>query len=50
VARIIFNRVAGATGSVGTTTTFQAASSRNGTTTVSVLAQLRNVEAPFILP
>ena len=50
VARIIFDRVAGATGAVGTTTTFQAASSRSGSTTVGILANLRNAEAPFILP
>ncbi len=50
VVRIIFDRVAGATGSVGTTTTFIAANSRTGGSNLSILANLVNTEATFILP
>lgn len=50
VARIIFDRVPGATGSVGTTTTFTAANSRTGGSNVSILANLVNTEGTFVLP
>lgn len=50
VARIIFDRVGGATGAVGTTTTFQAATSRTGGSNLSILLNLVNTEGTFILP
>ena len=50
VARIIFDVVPGATGSVGTTTTFTAANSRTGGSNVSILANLVNTEGTFVLP
>lgn len=50
VVRIIFDRIAGSTGSVGTTTTFAAASTRSGGVNSSVLALIVNTEGTFILP
>ncbi len=50
VVRLIFDRVPGATGTVGTTTTFQAASSRSGGSNLSILANLVNTEGTFVLP
>jgi hypothetical protein len=50
VVRLIFDRVAGATGSVGTTTTFTAANSRTGGTNVSILGNIVNTEGTFVLP
>ncbi|MBC7843742.1 MAG: carboxypeptidase regulatory-like domain-containing protein [Gemmatimonadaceae bacterium] len=50
ITRIIFNRVAGATGSVGTTTTISSAASRTGSTTVNITSSVVNVETPFTLP
>ena len=50
VARIIFDRVPGATGSVGTTTTITAANSRNVSSNVSILSNIVNTEGTFVLP
>lgn len=50
IVRVVFQRVAGATGVVGTTTTISAASSRTGTTTLSIIANVINTEGTFILP
>ena len=50
VARIIFDRVAGSTGSVGTTTTITAANSRTGGSNLSILANIVNTEGSFVLP
>lgn len=50
VVRIIFDRVAGAVGPVGTTTSFVAANSRTGGSNLSILANLVNTEGTFILP
>jgi len=50
VTRLVFDRVPGATGSVGTTTRIVAVASRSGPTTINITANVRNVEAPFILP
>ena len=50
IVRVIFNRVAGATGTVGTTTTITAANSRTGATNVSILANIVNTEGTFVLP
>ncbi|MBP7548943.1 MAG: carboxypeptidase regulatory-like domain-containing protein [Gemmatimonadaceae bacterium] len=50
VARIIFDRVPGATGSVGTTTTITAANSRSGGVNQSILANIVNTEGTFVLP
>ncbi|MFN0098751.1 MAG: hypothetical protein ACKVS7_08765 [Gemmatimonadaceae bacterium] len=50
IVRVVFQRVAGATGLVGTTTTITAASSRTGTTTLSIIANVINREGTFILP
>lgn len=50
IARIVFNRRAGATGSVSTTTTFQAVSSRSGGVTLSIISNVQNAEGSFTLP
>ncbi len=50
IVRVVFARVAGATGLVGTTTTLTAVSSRTGTTTLSILANVINTEGTFVLP
>ncbi len=50
IVRVVFQRVAGATGLVGTTTTITAASSRTGTTTLNILANVINTEGTYILP
>lgn len=50
IVRVIFNRVAGSTGSVGTTTTFAAANSRTGGANLSILANIVNTEGTFVLP
>lgn len=50
IVRIIFNRVAGSTGSVGTSTTFTAANSRTGGANLSILANIVNTESTFVLP
>lgn len=52
IARLYFNRAAGGTTgtSVGTTTSFVVVSSREAGAVVNILPQVRNVEAPFILP
>jgi hypothetical protein len=51
IARIVFDRVAGATGSVGTTTTFNSFATRTGGATQPILlSNVVNVEAPFVLP
>lgn len=50
-ARLIFRRVAGSpAGTVSTATTMQAASSRTGTTTVSITADVRINEGSIALP
>lgn len=50
IARIVFNRRAGATGSVSTTTTFQAVSSRSGGVTLSIISNVQNAEGSYTLP
>jgi hypothetical protein len=50
IVRVIFDRVAGATGQVSTTTTLIAVSSRTGGVTRNILANVRNTETPFTLP
>lgn len=51
IARIVFDRVAGATGSVGTTTTFNSFATRTGGATQPILlSNVVNTEAPFVLP
>jgi hypothetical protein len=51
IARIVFDRVAGATGSVGTTTTFTAFATRTGGATQAIpLTSIVNLESPFVLP
>ena len=50
VARIIFDRKPGATGSVSTNTTITAANSRTGSSNVSILSNIVNTEGAFILP
>ena len=50
IVRIIFDRVAGSTGSVGTSTTFTAANSRTGGSNLSIVANIVNTEGTFVLP
>lgn len=50
IARIVFNVRSGATGSVGTTTTFQGIASRSGGVTVVITPNVQNAEGTFILP
>ena len=50
IARLVFNIRPGATGSVGTTTTFQAVSSRSGGVTLSIISSVQNAEGTFTLP
>jgi hypothetical protein len=50
IARIVFQRVAGATGTVGTTTTLTSAASRSSGVTVNILANVVNTEGTFVLP
>ena len=51
IARIIFDRVVGSTGSVGTVTTFSAASTRSGGVTIPIpLTRIVNTEGTFVLP
>jgi hypothetical protein len=50
IVRIIFDRVAGSVGAVGTTTSFTAANSRTGGSNLSILANIVNTESTFILP
>lgn len=50
VARIIFNRVAGSTGSVSTTSTITSASSRTGGSNLTILSNIVNTESSFVLP
>jgi hypothetical protein len=50
IVRVVFDRVPGATGVVGTTTTITAASSRTGTTTLNIIANVINTEGTYILP
>ncbi len=51
IARIVFDRVPGATGSVGTTSTFAAFATRTGGATQPIpLTQIVNLESPFVLP
>ncbi len=51
IARIVFDRVAGATGSVGTTTTFNSFATRTGGVTQAIpLSSIVNLEGTFVLP
>jgi hypothetical protein len=52
VVRLVFTRAAGGTTgtTVGSTTTLQAATSRNAGATVSILANVVNVEGTYVLP
>ncbi|HYW52191.1 MAG TPA: hypothetical protein VE861_16360, partial [Gemmatimonadaceae bacterium] len=51
IARIVFDRVPGATGSVGTTTTFNSFATRTGGVTQAIpLASVVNLEGTFVLP
>jgi hypothetical protein len=50
IVRIIFDRVAGSTGSVATVTNLIAASSRSGTTTINIRPNVVVNEGTFVLP
>lgn len=50
VVRIIFDRVPGAVGAIGTVSTITNAGSRTGGSPISILANVINTEGTFILP